>query len=109
MRTGGEKKVRRASVPERLGAWLRIWTPPRDVEVPPVPVRGLAIGGVALLAVAAAATAIVAPRIDEGKDARAAEEARERDQRRAAERERIRAEQRPRRLDAAALKPAPDA
>ena len=25
-----------------LGAWLRIWTPPRDVEVPPVPLRAIA-------------------------------------------------------------------
>jgi hypothetical protein len=109
MRAGGEKKVRRASIPERVGAWLRIWTPPRDVEVPPVPVRRLVIGGVALLAVAAAATAIVSPRIDDRKDRAAAAEARERAERRVAERERIRAEQRARRLDAAALRPAPGA
>ena len=67
------------------------------------------LGGLALLVVAAAATAIVAPRIDDSKDARAAAEARERDQRRVAERERVRAEQRSRRLDAAALRPAPGA
>src|ERR687896_2376362 len=103
MRPGGEKATRRASVLERVGAWLRIWTPPRDVEVPPVPVRKLVLGGLALLVVAGAATAVVAPRIDDSKDARAAAEARERDQRRAAERERIRVEQRPRRVDAEAL------
>jgi hypothetical protein len=106
MRAGGETKVRRATVLERVGAWLRIWTPPRDVEVPPVPVRKLVLGGLALLVIAGVATAVVAPRIDDSKDARAAAEARERDQRRAAERERIRAEQRPRRADASGLRPA---
>jgi hypothetical protein len=36
MATGGEMP-RRASIFEIVGAWLRIWTPPRDVEIPPVP------------------------------------------------------------------------
>lgn len=66
---------------ETVGAWLRIWTPPRDVEVPPVPVRAL-LGVVAgLVAVGVAIAVLVAPQIDESKqqaDARdrAAENAR---------------------------------
>jgi len=35
MATGGEMP-RRASIFEIVGAWLRLWTPPRDVEIPPV-------------------------------------------------------------------------
>jgi hypothetical protein len=109
MPVGGERNGRRASWVETVGAWLRLWTPPRDVEVPPVPVRALAIGGVAALAVVVAATAFVAPRIDDSKDRAAAAEQRERDARRLAERERIRAEQRARRADAAGLRPGPGA
>lgn len=37
----------KASRWEILGAWLRIWTPPKDVEIPPVPRRAAAV--VALL------------------------------------------------------------
>ena len=37
---------------EILGAWLRLWTPPRDVDVPPIPWRAVAVGA-ALVAVAA--------------------------------------------------------
>ena len=43
---------------EILGAWLRLWTPPREVVVPPVPWRKVAVGGVLLLV--AAAVGIVA-------------------------------------------------
>ena len=35
---------RRASIPEVIGAWLHLWTPPRDVVIPPVPWRKLALG-----------------------------------------------------------------
>ena len=34
---------RRASVLEIVGVWLHVWTAPRDVEIPPVPWRKLAI------------------------------------------------------------------
>ena len=105
MVTGGEKK-RKASVPETVGAWLRVWTPPRDVEVPPVPVRGLLIGGAMLLVLLAGTAALVVPAIDDSKDRAAAADAREAAQRRAESRRRQIAEQRPRRLDASALQPA---
>ena len=64
----GEKK-RKASLPETVGAWLRVWTPPRDVEVPPVPVRELAIGAVALLLVVAGRPRVVRPAIDDAQGA----------------------------------------
>jgi hypothetical protein len=100
-----ETTRRRASVPEVIGAWLRIWTPPRDVEVPPVPVRKLLIGAAVTLAVVGGATALIAPRINSAKQRSAAREARERAARRQAERLRVIAEQRPRRGSAADLRP----
>ena len=113
MQTGGETTTRRkASLPETIGAWLRIWTPPRDVEVPPVPVRGLLIGGAVALVVLAGAAALIVPAIDDTKERSAAADAREAAQRRAESRRRQIAEQRPRTLEAASLRPAtgaPDA
>ena len=93
-------------MPERIGAWLRVWTPPRDVEVPAVPVRGLAVAGVAVLALAAVAVAVVAPAIDASKDRTAAREARERAERQAVRRARIIREQRPQRSVERDLRPA---
>src|SRR5688572_10487627 len=100
MASGGERQRRRASLPEVVGAWLRVWTPPRDVEVPPVPVRRLAIGGFAALVLIAAAAALIAPRIDESKERTAAAEARERGAALDARRRRIIAQQQPRRGEA---------
>ena len=57
---------------ETVGAWLRIWTPPRDAEVPPVPWRRLLVA----LAAVALAVAIAAPLIEEGKERGAEREAR---------------------------------
>ena len=37
---------------ERIGAWLRVWTPPRGAVVPPPPWRKIALGAVVVLAVA---------------------------------------------------------
>ena len=72
MRTGGETK-RKASLPETLGAWLKVWTPPRDVEVPPPPAgRTLAIAGVVALVVLAGAAALIVPAIDSSKERAAA-------------------------------------
>src|SRR5262249_292513 len=84
-------------------------TPPRDVEIPPVPWRKLAIwGGVAVLVVGAA-LAVMVPRIDSGKNSRAAKDAASAAHAQAANRPRIGAEQRPRHRPAPALKPASDA
>ena len=106
MRSGGETK-RKASLPETLGAWLRLWTPPRDVEVPPPPShRALAIGGVLLLVVVAGAAALIVPAIDDSKERTAAADARAAAERRAESRRRQIAEQRPRTLAATELRPA---
>jgi hypothetical protein len=105
MATGGEMP-RRASIFEIVGAWLRLWTPPRDVEIPPVPWKKLAVWtGVAIVAVGAA-LAVMVPRIDAGKNSRAAKDAAFAAHARAANRARIVAEQRPRHGSDAALKPA---
>ena len=81
---------------EIVGAWLGVWTPPRDAEIPPVPWRKLAIGTAVLLVAGGAAAAVIVPRVDEGKERTAAVEQRGLDERRAARRERIRREQVPR-------------
>ena len=60
-----------------MGAWLKLWTPPRDVVVPAVPVRKLLIGTAIALVVIGAGAAILVPRIDDRKDRQAAEAARE--------------------------------
>jgi hypothetical protein len=105
MSIGGQRQ-RRASLPETVGAWLRLWTPPRDVDVPPVPVRKLLIGGAIAVVLIAVATAIIAPRISDRKKEQAAQDAREKAAALEARRVRTIAEQRPRRLSAADLKPA---
>jgi len=58
---------RRASILEILGAWLHIWTPPRDARVPPIPWRKLAIGTGIGLVIVGIALAIMIPRIDDHK------------------------------------------
>jgi len=105
MRTGGETR-RKASLPETVGTWLRVWTPPRDVEVPPPPSsRTLAIAGALAVLLLAGAAALIVPAIDSAKDRAAAREARANAQRRAESRRRTIAEQRPRRLEFTALRP----
>jgi hypothetical protein len=99
------KTERRATTFEIVGAWLHIWTPPRDVEVPPVPWRKLGIGTAIALVVCGAAAALIVPAIDRGKDRRAASERAQAAADRAAERRRLIREQRPRFGRAPALKP----
>ena len=72
--TSATGNQRRASVLEILGAWLHVWTPPRDVEIPPVPWRKLAIWAGVGAVVLGVALAVMIPRINEGKDERAAAE-----------------------------------
>jgi hypothetical protein len=112
MRTGGERK-RKASLPATVGAWLKVWTPPRDVEVAPPPSpRTLAIAAAVLVVVVAGAAALIVPAIDAGKERDAAAQAREDAARREASRRETIREQRPRTLEVASLQPAagaPDA
>jgi hypothetical protein len=69
------EESKKANPFEIVGAWLHLWTPPRGVEIPPVPWRKLAIGtgiGVVLVGIA---LAIMVPRIDATKTQTAAEDA----------------------------------
>ena len=108
MATGGETG-RRASKLEIVGAWLRIWTPPRETIVPPVPWRKLGVGALIGAVVLGVALAIMVPRIDHGKQSRAAADARFEAHARAANLARIVHEQRPRHGAAVALQPKPGA
>jgi len=81
---------------ERIGAWLHVWTPPRDAVVPPPPWPKIALGAAVALAVIGIAAALIVPEIDEGKDERAAAE-REKDAAfEAAKRRRLERESKPR-------------
>lgn len=66
----------KASRWEILGAWLRIWTPPRDVEIPRVPRRGAAVVAVLGVAAVVAGVTVVAPAIDRAKERSADRQAR---------------------------------
>ena len=69
---------------EVLGAWLRVWTPPRGAVVPPVPWRTLAIAAALVALALLAAAALLVPRILDERE-RADERAREAAQRRHAQ------------------------
>ena len=84
----------RASRWEILGAWLRIWTPPRDVDVPPVPRRAAALLAGLCVAAIAIGVAVVAPAIDRAKQRDAASERRRAAAATRAERARLRFDQR---------------
>jgi type II secretory pathway pseudopilin PulG len=85
---------------------LKIWTPPRDVDVPDVPVRKLLIGTAVALVVLGAAAAVIVPRIEGRKDRQAAEAAREHAQLLQARRLQAIREQRPQQLRVPSLRPA---
>ena len=74
---------------EVVGAWLRLWTPPREAAVPPIPWGTLAIGGALLAIVIGAALAYAIPRIDRSKERTSARERAEAAKQAAAERRRI--------------------
>ena len=64
----------RATRWEILGARLRIWTPPRDVEIPPVSRRAVAATIAALALATVVVVTVVAPAIDRSKQRTAAQE-----------------------------------
>lgn len=66
----------RAAWWEVLGAWLRIWTPPRDVVVPPLPRRAAAVAAAGLALLAGLVLLFVVPAVDDAKRRGAAQEAR---------------------------------
>ena len=80
---------------ETVGAWLRIWTPPKGVPVPPVPKRKLLAGALVAAAILAALASWAVPTIEHGKDVGAAKRRREEAARVRAERARLAADQRP--------------
>jgi len=90
------RETTKASRLETLGAWLGLWTAPRDVYVPPVPWRKVAAGAGVLVAIGVLVALVVAPAIDDAKSERSAREQRALERRAAARRERQRIEQRPR-------------
>jgi hypothetical protein len=66
----------RATRWEIAGAWLRIWTPPRDVVVPDPPWRRIATIAALVLLALGVAIALAAPAIDRAKDRSARADAR---------------------------------
>lgn len=87
---------RRLGAIETVAAWLRVWTPPRDAIVAPVPWRALTIGGVLVALVIAAALALAVPPIQSGRRASAEAERRASASALAQQRRRIELEQRAR-------------
>ena len=80
---------------EILGAWLRVWTPPRDVEIPS-PRIAIVAAVVVVGAGTVAVVTLVAPAIDRAKDRDAARAAQATSAFRAAEEKRLAIQQRAR-------------
>jgi hypothetical protein len=94
--TSGPPGRPRATRWEILGARLRIWTPPRDVEIPPVSWRAVWLTVAALVLALIAVVTIAAPAIDRAKERTAARERREHAAASRRERARLKIEQRAR-------------
>jgi hypothetical protein len=85
----------KASRWEILGAWLKIWTPPKDVEIPAVPRRAAAaVAALCVVAIVIGIT-VIAPAIDRSKQRTAADDARRTAAFQRAERARLVLDQRP--------------
>jgi hypothetical protein len=86
----------RASRLETLGAWLHVWTPPRDCYVPPPPSgRRFVITAVALAVSLAAVLAVAVALIERGKERGATTRQRAQAAFAASERARLRVDQAP--------------
>jgi hypothetical protein len=72
-----ERDPTRLSRFEVLGAWLHLWTPHRDAEVPPVPVRRIAVWTLVGVLVLGGASLVIVPAIRDAKRRGAARDARE--------------------------------
>jgi hypothetical protein len=84
----------KASRWEILGAWLRIWTPPKDAEIPRVPRRATAAVAALCVAAIALTATVIAPAIERGKQRDAADAARDKAAFARAERARLAHDQR---------------
>jgi len=82
---------------EVVGAWLGLWTPPRDAVVPPVPWRAIVPAAVVLLAALAAAAVFVLPGVADDREAARLAQQRAEAERRADFLASVDREQRPRR------------
>ena len=71
-----EREQKKLSRWEVLGAWLRVWTPPRDVDVPPIPWRAVWIGVAVLAVLAVLVVAVGIPAVkDDNRSASEREQA----------------------------------
>ena len=84
----------KASRWEILGAWLKLWTPPRDVEIPPIPWRAVALLAAVCAAFVVVIIVVIVPALDDAKQRDAATEARRSAANVRAERVRLRHDQR---------------
>src|SRR3954471_4845231 len=91
-----ERDPTRLSRFEVLGAWLHLWTPHRDAEVPPVPVRRILTWTLVGLLVLGGASLLIVPAIQDARRRGDARDARALAARQAAVRRAIEREQRPR-------------
>src|SRR4051812_11658246 len=82
---------------EVLGAWLHLWTPHRDAEIPPVPVRRILAWSAVALVVLGAAAAVIVPVVQDAKRRGDARDARALAAAQARERRAVEIQQRPRR------------
>jgi len=69
--------MQRATRWEIAGAWLHLWTPPRDVAVPDPPLRRIALIAAGAVFIVGAALALIVPAIDRSKQRTERREARE--------------------------------
>lgn len=94
MAQSGPSGPPRATRWEILGARLRIWTPPRDVEIPPLSRRAVGLTVAALVVAAVVVATLIAPALDRSKDRTAAQQRRAHSASVNAERARLIADQR---------------
>src|SRR3954447_13945990 len=92
-----ERDPTRLSRFEVLGAWLHVWTPHRDAEVPPVPVRRILTWSLVGLLVLGGASLLIVPAIRDAKRRGDARDARALAAQQARERRVVELAQRPRR------------
>jgi hypothetical protein len=93
-RTRDRKKLTRWEI---VGAWLHLWTAPREVEVPPVPWRALGIGAAVIAVLAVLVVTVGIPAVNDDNRSAAERERAADDARLQARLRRLNAEQRPHR------------